>query len=687
MRLLRWLTGRRTKFVVLAGWILLAGIAAPIGLKLTEVLNNDQLGALPASAEAQVASAREANAFPRPDGKVAVIVYAREGGLTRLDWDKVDADRGALGPYAQGGQVAAATPSEDHAAALLQFAVVNDDSAVQRIRDQIAKDAPDGLRVALTGSAGGDDDLFDAFAGMDVALLITTVAAVAMILILTYRSPVLWLIPLIAVGIASQVAAAGVYLLARHAGLTVDFQSQSILTILVFGVGVDYALLLISRYREELRRHSDRHRAMEIALRRSLPAVAASAGTVGLALLCLFAADLPATRGLGPVLAVGVATAFAVMATLLPAVVLLFGRWVFWPFIPRVTAAGEQHRVWRGVAVRVGRAPRLTWLATAAALVALTGGITKLSVGLPGDEAFTKEVGSVAGMHLLEAHYPGGATAPAVILAAAGTAQSVSDAARATSGVAVVRPPQMSADGRWARIEAVLTDDSQSAASVSTVDRLRDAVHAVPGADAVVGGEPAVTADARATAARDVRVVMPLILAVVVLILVLLLRALVAPLVLLASVVLSYAAALGVGGLVLSAMGYHHLWEAIPLQTFLFLVALGIDYTIFLMTRAREEVARTDHRTGVLAALTVTGGVITSAGVVLAATFAALTVLPLVPSVQTAVIVVAGILIDTLLVRTLLIPAIALDLGRRTWWPGRPVPAESRGTLLTSSVV
>lgn len=689
-RLSHLISGRRGKFAVLAAWILIAAIVGPTALKLSEVLDNDQLGALPAGAEAKLVQDRVAAAFPEPTALVAVAVYARESGLTAADRAKVEADQAAFGQYAEGGQVAPAEPSEDGQAMLLMFALAGDDeaqsAAVDHVEAQLTNGPPDGLRVALTGSAGAEDDIFDAFSGMDGALLIATALAVALILIITYRSPVLWLLPLLAVGIASQVASAVVYLLARHADLTVDFQSQSILTIIVFGVGVDYALLLISRYREELREQADRHRAMARAVRRSFPAIAASAATVSLALLCLLFADLPATRGLGPVCAVGVLAAFLVMTTALPALVVLFGRWVFWPFIPRVGPTAQraaQHRTWRAVAAAVGRSPRAIWLVTAAFLLALTGGIGSLGLGLPGDQSFTKEVGSITGQHLIEEHYAAGATAPAVVVTTAATADQVTAAARGTAGVAEVLPAEASSDGRTVRIRAILADPPESDAALSTVEHLRTAVHAVPGAAALVGGDTAVIADTATAAGRDDRVVMPLILGVVLLVLVLLLRAVVAPLVLLLSVVLSYFAALGAAGLILSAIGYPNLWVAIPLQSFLFLVALGVDYTIFLMTRAREEVARTDHRTGILTALTVTGGVITSAGVVLAATFAALTVLPLVPSVQIAVIVVVGILLDTILVRSLLVPALTVHIGPKVWWPSRLARSEPRATAPT----
>jgi len=489
--------------------------------------------------------------------------------------------------------------------------------------------------------------------------------------------------------VASQVAGAAVYLLAKLGVLTVDFQGQTILTVLVFGVGTDYALLLIARYREELRRHRDRHQAMAVALRRSFPAVLASAATVAIALLCLLAAQLPATRGIGPVAAVGVAAALVTMTTLLPALLVLCGRWLFWPFVPRHTEAAvghdiaADHGMWAKVARGVGRRPRPIWIGTAVALGALTFGIGNLSVGLPNSETFTKDVGSVTGQRLIEQHYPGGASAPADTFATAGSADRVVAAARVVDGVADVRAPEPSADGQWVRVQAVLTAAPDSRAAKDSVDRLRDAVHGVPGSQAVVGGDTAATLDTERAASRDNTVIMPLILGVIFLILVALLRALVAPLLLLASVVLSYAAAVGAAGLVLDAIGHPKLFFGLPLQVFLFLVALGVDYTIFLMTRAREEAGQLGHRAGILHALTVTGGVITSAGLVLAATFAALSVLPLVPSVQTGIIVAVGVLLDTFIVRSLLVPALAIDVGPRAWWPSRlvrehaqPAPAQ-----------
>lgn len=679
----RWagrMAGRRGKYAILACWLVLLAAAGPLAIKLTGLQDNDQIGVLPAGAETSRAARRVEAAFPDSRAPLAVAVYVRDGGLTAADRARADADRTALARYADGGRVTPAVPSEDGRALLFSFPVAGDSEqrgrAVREVKQRLAANDA-GLSTALTGPAAADVDVFDAFEGMDASLLLATAVTVALLLLITYRSPVLWLVPLVVVAVANQVAGAAVYLLARYAGLTVDLQSQSIMTVLVFGVGVDYALLIIARYREELRRHADRHEAMAVAVRRSFGAVSASAATVAIGLLCLLAADVPATRGLGPVAAVGVAAALAAMCTLLPAVLVLGGRWLFWPFTPRHTPGAvdadvaADHGLWRRVANVVGGRPRAVWIGTAAALIALSFGIGNLSIGMPDDGAFTTEVGSITGQRLIAAHYPSGTVAPAQIVATAGSTDRLVAAARSVPGVAEVGAAQRSPDGQWVRVTAVLADPPDSDPAMDTVDRLRARVHAVPGARALVGGETAYRLDEQRAVARDNRIVIPLVLAVVFAVLVLLLRALVAPLLLLASVVLSYLAAMGAAGLILDALDRPRLWNGIPLQTFLFLVALGVDYTIFLMTRARQEVPALGHRAGVLHALTVTGGVISSAGVVLAATFGALSVLPLVPSVQMAVIVGVGVLLDTFLVRSLLVPALVLDVGRRTWWPAQ----------------
>ncbi|MBO0869974.1 MAG: MMPL family transporter [Micromonosporaceae bacterium] len=675
------LAGRVTKWLVLVLWLALAGVVSPLAAKLSGAGNNDAGSWLPRSAESTQALHRAQNAFPGSDRLVAVVVYARDSGLTDADRAAATADRGAFLRYAQDGQISPLIPSADGKAVMVSFPLAGDDDSTQsgyidKIKELLGADRPAGLQTALTGPAGATADIVDAFSGLDTTLIFATASVVAVILLITYRSPLLWLVPLVSVGVASQLASAVVYLLIKPLGLTVNGQSQGIMTVLVFGAGTDYALLLIARYREELRRHPDRHAAMRVALRRCFPAILASASTVVLGLLCLLATQMNNIRGLGPVAAIGVAAAFVAMTTLLPALLVICGRWLFWPFVPRYSEQGAshdvaaQHGIWGRVAGFVARRPGRIWLGTAIALGALAFGMLGLHIGVTNADMYTKAVGSVTGQNLINEHFPRGVAEPAQILARAGTATQV-EAAAHVPGVGQVQPPTTSADGQWVSIDAVLTDPPDSPAAQHTIDRLRTAVHAVPGADALVGGQTAQQLDTATANSHDARVAIPLILAVVFVILVLLLRAVVAPLLLVASVVLSFAAALGAATLVFHAIGHPRVDQGLPLLAFLFLVALGVDYTIFLMTRAREEAAHTGHRTAIARALAVTGGVITSAGFVLAATFSVLAVLPLVEMLQIGIVVALGVLLDTLVVRTLLVPALTIQVGRRIWWPGR----------------
>ncbi|MEH0844146.1 MMPL family transporter [Micromonospora sp. CPCC 205711] len=659
-------------------WLGVAVGVTPMAMKLGDYQQSDGVVWLPHSAEATEAFNRVEQQFPGLDAHLAVVVYNRASGVTAADAGRVEQDRAAFLGFARDGAIPPAVKSQDGKALLLAFSLAGDEDAQAANSVTIKKhlaDAPGDLRSALGGSSGAGTDIDEAFSGMEVTVLIATGSIVALLLLITYRSPILWAVPLFAVALASQVATAVVYLLARYADLTVDPQSRSIFTVLVFGVGTDYALLLIGRYREELRRHPDRHRAMGAALRASFGAILASAATVTAALLCMLFAQLNSNRSLGAVGAVGIVTALVAMTTLLPALLLVLGRWVFWPFVPRYTenapAPTAQHRIYGGLARFVGRRPRAVWIGTAVVLAAMVFGATNLHLGLPSTDYFADDVGSVRAQKMIDQHFPGGSTGPAQIIATTGSASAVATAAGGVPGVASVQAPLPSADGRWVAISAVLTDPPASAAAQRTVERLRDAVHAVPGSDAVVGGMSAVELDTATAAERDDFLIMPLILGVVLLVLILLLRALVAPILLILSVVLSFAAALGLTGFILHALGYANISYGMPLEAFLFLVALGVDYTIFLMTRAREESRRMGTRRGVLHALTVTGGVITSAGLVLAATFSTFIALPLVPSIQIGIFVAVGILLDTFIVRTLLIPALAVHIGPRIWWPSR----------------
>jgi putative drug exporter of the RND superfamily len=504
-----------------------------------------------------------------------------------------------------------------------------------------------------------------------------TVAVVAVLLLITYRSPILWLVPLISVGFADRLATALVYLLAKAGVVTVNGQSQGILTVLVFGAGTDYALLLIARYREELKRHENRHEAVRIALRASFPAILASGATVAISLLCLLAAQLNNIRGLGPVGAIGIVCALLAMTTVLPALLVVFGRWLFWPMVPRYAAdavthdIAEEHGLWRRIAGFVARRPGTVWMVTVMVLIGLAFGMLGLRVGQNSTDLYTKPVGSVTGQQILATYFPAGSSAPTDVYARAAQVDQVTAAAQATPGVTSVQPATVSKDGQWAHIPVVLAADPQSRAAEDTVIALRDRVHAVTGANALVGGQTAVKLDTETAANHDSRLVIPLILVVVFLVLMVLLRALVAPVMLLLSVILSFATAMGAASLIFHAIGHPRIDNGMPLLGFLFLVALGVDYTIFLMTRAREETGKLGHAAGVTHALAVTGGVITSAGLVLAATFSVLAVLPITFMLQLGIIVAVGVLIDTLIVRTLLVPALSLDLGRRIWWPSR----------------
>jgi RND superfamily putative drug exporter len=676
-------TARRGRYVAwlsLALWVAAAALLLPLAGQGAEAQSTDAVALLPRDAESTRALARARAAFPGSDVPVAVVVYARDGGITAADRAAVAADRAAFARLAPDHAAGPAVVSDDGRAVMVPVPVAGQGeqvgATVARIKQELA-DGPAGLRTAVTGSAGVEADGDEAGNGVETTLLLATVGVVAVLLLITYRSPVLWLVPLIAVALASQLAAGVVHLLAEHTGVTVTETGSTVMLILVFGAGTDYALLLIARYREELRRHGDRYAAMAVAWRRSVPAILASAATVAVGLLCLSAARMNDVRSLGAVGATGIVVAFAVMSTLLPVLLVMLGRWVFWPFVPRWSPASvagpeREHRMWRRLADTIGRRPRMVWTLTTLLLVAASFGALGLRLGQPTDKMFTTEVSSVVGQRIVERHFPGGASSPAEIIAAAPRADEVVAAAAAVDGVAGVERVGVSADGRWVRVDAVLRHPPDSAAAAASVDRLRGALHAVPGADALVGGQTAATQDVERAAGRDNRVVLPLILLVVFAVLVLLLRALVAPLVLTASVLLSYAAAMGVVGLVCRAIGYPDIMPSLPMLGFVFLVTLGVDYTIFLMTRAREEVTRLGNREGILFALSVTGGVITSAGVVLAATFSVLLVVPYVTALHLGLVVAVGVLIDTFLVRTLLVPTLAIDLGDRVWWPGRP---------------
>ncbi|WP_128976585.1 MMPL family transporter [Streptomyces roseicoloratus] len=680
---LRW-ASRLLPLLVLVVWLAVGGAFGPYAGRLGEVATNDQAAFLPRSAEStRVLQAQEA--FRQEESLPVVVVWTAGSGGALGPSARTDATRALAslkGADGVAGTPSPAFPSEDGEA--LQGVVqlrpdLGDELPAALDRVETALSGVPGTEVWLGGPAASQADLRDAFAGIDGILLAVALVTVLVILLLVYRSVLLPLVIIVGAVFALALACALVYVLADHDVVRVDGQVQGILSILVIGAATDYALLLAARYREELgARDGDRVPAMRAALRQSFGPVLASAATVALGLLALLLSDLTNNRALGPVGAIGIACAVLSALTFLPAVLVLLGRAAYWPARPKAAAGDEAHPVWRKVAALVDRTPRKVWAGSLAALLACAAfSFTLDSRGVPLDEIFVKDAPSVAAQARLGEHFPGGAGNPAVVIAGAETAETVRAAAEAVDGVdsaTVFAAPgtrqPLVADGR-VRIDVTLQDAADSDAAKRTVADLRGALHAVPGADALVGGFTAQRYDTQVTAEHDRKVIVPVVLAIILVILVGLLRSLLLPVLLVATVGLNFLATLGVSALVFEhVFGFTGTDAAVPLYGFVFLVALGVDYNIFLMSRVREETALHGTREGVRRGLVATGGVITSAGVVLAATFAALGVIPLAFLVQIAFIVSFGVLLDTLVVRSLLVPALVRDIGAAVWWPG-----------------
>ncbi|TIC84326.1 MMPL family transporter [Nocardioides sp. GY 10127] len=690
------LTGPVTKWLVLVAWLVAAGALGGLSSKLVDVQDNQASSWLPASAESTkvveaLAPVTDPNQIP------TLVVYEADSGtlddaakaaieeqaaaMAELDGvvegGVVSAGQAAaagLGGYAEDGEAAFTLVTFDFGAD--GWSAMPDAAAELR---EIA--AIDGVTTHLAGAGGQAADSAEAFEGIDSTLILITLGVVVLILLITYRSPVLWLLPIISVVVAYTVSGGVVYLLARYAGVTVNGQSQAILGILVIGAGTDYALLLVARYREELRRHGDRHEAMAFGLHRAAPALVASASTVIVGMLCLLLAEMNSTAGLGPVLAVGVGVTLLVMLTLLPALLVICGRWVFWPSRP-VLGSAEPHEsgIWARVGGAIAPHPRRVWIGTTAVLAVACLGLFSLNTaGLSTEDTYTKDFDSILGQRVLVEH---GLVDTSNTLQVVAPSDSVDEVAAAVSQVDGMGEPGevLPVDDATSFVELPLAGDPAAASTFETVSAARDAAHAVD-ADALVGGWAAVYADTKEASNRDTAVIIPVVLAVVLLILVLLLRSLLAPVLLIGTVVLSFGAALGV-----SAWLFEHVFgfagsdPGFPLFAFVFLVALGIDYNIFLMTRVREESLVRGTREGALVGLASTGGVITSAGIVLAATFLTLASIPFVFLVELGVAVALGVLLDTLVVRSVLVTALTLDLGERIWWPARHAVAAGTGT-------
>jgi len=739
---------RRAKWIVFALWLLAIFVAFGTGLpeKFTEAENNEATSYLPGDAESTKALAKTEEL---QKGEIAptVIVFRRDSGLTPADFRTIEEDvqkmtkkrypgvipdgetaasggkpaeaesklsaeinklgisePGCGGPTTEvPGQSADYAPfvgpicSKDGKAAIVTSYINAEGEAelitepVQDWRDQVSGDR-DGLEVKITGGGGFSTDAIEVFESINGTLLLAAVALVIFLLICIYRSPIFLFIPLVAVMFAEFLSRSIGYGVSEL-GVTINGQSSSIMSVLVLGAGTDYALLLVARYREELHHTEDKHEAMRTALSSAGPAIFASALTVIAALLCLTLAKVNGTAGLGPIAAIGIACAALSMLTLLPAMLTIFGRRAFWPFIPRFEpdAAGEtedpyqHHSFWARVGKRVAAGPQRVAVGAIAVLLLCCAGFAFFSTELTSEDSYRTTVESVEGQELLDKSFPSGTTALTdVIVPQPGEVPAVKKAVEGVEGVESVSEP-VASGSEGTLIQATLDPNPYSTEAFDLVEPMREAAtDAAPGA--LVGGPSAVEFDVRDAAAWDSIVIPPLILLVVFLILMALLRSVMAPLVLIGTVILSFLAALGVGYFVFDVLfDFPGSDPSLPLFAFVFLVALGVDYNIFLVARAREETEKHGTEQGMLRALAVTGGVITSAGIVLAGTFSVLAVLPLVFLTEIGFVVAFGVLLDTFLVRSVLVPALAISIGDRFWWPSSlSQPPERSGDAPTA---
>ena len=697
--------------VSIIAWLAIGGFSGQAFSKISEVQENDNSAFLPESAESTLASKvtvkfadQAADVLPT----LLVLVGDLNPAANSEAFQKVNSFAQALGnkilpesgkplsSYFAPGAPLQAIPSQDGKAVLINVQLdskvatenIEGEPAlpmiIEFIRTSMKSDLS-GIESHVTGPGGIFADLFDAFGSIDTTLLKTTLIVVALILILVYRSPILWIIPLFTAGIALGLGTMVVYYLAKANVVDLNGQTQGILDVLVLGAATDYALLLISRYREELHHHQSRHEAMRKALRGVIEPILASGSTVIAGLMVLLLSDLSSNRGLGPVGSIGIASAMLAALTLLPALLIVTGRWIFWPRIPRFDDVDEKlSGFWAKVGGLVNRRPKAIWISTAAGLVILAGFSTTLNTdGLAQTEAFTSRTDSVIGLEKLGEHFPSGEGTPVEIVVKEGDISRVSASLLKIDQVASVSPVMLKdpttmqptntpkiIDGQ-ALLYATLNVAPDSQEAKALIPQIRETARAID-ANILVGGQTAIGHDVDESSKRDNRVIIPTVLLLIAIILGLLLRSIFAAGLLLVTVVLSFLATLGVCALVFEhVFGFAGTDASFPLFAFVFLVALGIDYNIFLMTRVREEAQRIGTRAGVIKGLTVTGGVITSAGVVLAATFGVLGILPLVFLAEIGFAVAFGVLLDTIVVRSLLVPALVKVIGPKIWWPSK----------------
>ena len=690
MSRLRWLLPA----LVLLVWLGGAGPLGALSGKLTGEQENDTAAFLPDSAESTRVLELQAG-FQETQAIPAVLLWENPDGIDRQTLGTIaerveEATRIAEDAGALVGEPSPPIPSEDGEAVQVFLPISPEvgDEVVALVEDLRGAIEVEGTESFVTGPGGIFADFANGFAGIDGLLLLAAFGVVLLILLIVYRSPLLPLLVIATAGLALTAGNAVAYLLAANDVITVNGQSQGIAAILVVGAATDYGLLLVARFREELRREESKYAAMRIALRRSWEPIVASGATVVLGVLCLLFSDLASNRGLGPISAVSVTLSVVAALTFLPAALTLLGRAAFWPFRPQFGVEPPEGKGWSRVAALVGRRPRrVLALSTLALVAAALFAPTYDASGITFTDAIRGESNAVDGQEALSRHFEAGVASPTTIITPEASWPAVLDAAAAVDGVASVAsftgsriplPGQDPAvvDG-LVRLDATLDVAPDSIEAIEIVEELRTALDGAS-TEALVGGDTAANLDARETAARDLRVIVPSVLVVITLVLALLLRALVAPLLLIATVVLSVLATAGVAALLFeNVFGFPGSDPGILLIAFVFLVALGIDYNIFLMTRAREESLRVGTKAGVLKALAVTGGVITSAGMVLAATFGALSVLPLLFLTQLAFLVGFGVLLDTFVVRSLVVPSAVALLGDRTWWPSRLSPGQA----------
>lgn len=699
--------------VAIIAWLGITSIAGPTFGKLSTVQENDNSAFLPDDAESTLASKITIKFSDSSNDQIPTLLVflgdvdpkknpAKMAQIQKyLDGlgDEILPESGkALSTYFVPGFPIQAFASEDGKAALVNIALSSDVAQdrieekpaltliVDFLREDLKKNfEAQALTTHVTGFGGIFADLFGAFGSIDSTLLTTTLLVVSLILIVVYRSPLLWILPLFTAVTALSLAGTVVYYLAKAGTIDLNGQSQGILSVLVLGAATDYALLLIARYREELHHHESRYESMRIALRGVVEPIIASGSTVIAGLLVLLLSQLSGNRGLGPVGAIGIAAAMVTVLTLLPALLVVFGRWIFWPKIPKFDDVDEQlSGTWAKIGRAVEKNPKRIWISTALLLTILAGfSFTLKADGLANTEAFTARTDSVIGLEELGKHFPGGEGSPVEVVIKENDITAVTDALGAIANVAFVEPivagqkipgapipPIKVVEGK-VLLNATLKVAPDSVEARNTIPIIREAVHKID-KGILVGGGTAVQYDTDVASRADNRLIIPIVLLIIGLILGLLLRSIAAALLLLLTVVLSFMATLGVCQLVFEhVFGFAGADASFPLFAFIFLVALGIDYNIFLMTRVREEALKIGTRKGVIKGLTVTGGVITSAGIVLAATFAVLGVLPLVFLAELGFAVAFGVLLDTIIVRSLLVPALVHVIGPKVWWPSK----------------